>query len=245
MQVKVCDKLIKFEINESKNIRVKDLIDKINLIDDLRQQLQNGRLKYLDFVLEESRSLRFYGIKNDAGIVIEKYYDPYRNYGIKFTDAPDAILGDDTGSLRAILSCGHAVDPNSLTAYCRSLIDQGSFKFTCPALINDYDKCNKTWEYAEIREIALLNEKEMDHFERKLSEHAAMEFVDYKECPNCCSFIEREDITNLRVDCNLCKSLKNKAFEFCWQCEEEWTVSINQASDTCGRKLNKTFIELQ
>jgi hypothetical protein len=235
MQVKILSHIIKFNDNDFSKIKVKDLIDKINLIDDLKQTLNNGRLKYLDFVLEKTRSLSFYGIKNDAEIEIEKHYDPYKHFGIKFTDAPDAILGDNTGSLRAILSCGHAVDPNSLTAYCRSLIDQGNYKLTCPALVNGNKKCNKKWEYTEIRTIALLNDTEMDHFERKLSELAAIEFVDYKECPNCRSFVEREDLTNLRVICNLCKSLKSKAYEFCWQCDEEWTVSISKASDTCGR----------
>ena len=235
VRVKVLEKIVNFDAKDFTEVTVKDLIDKINLIDDLKQRLQNGRLKYLDFVLESTRTLSFYGIKNDVEIEIEKHFDPYRHFEIKFTDAPDAILGENNGKLRALLSCGHAVDPNSLTAYCRSLIDQGNFKLTCPALVEGTKKCNKRWEYIEIRKIALLNESEIDFFERKLSELAAEEFVDYKECPNCRSFVEREDLTNLRVVCTMCRGLLEQTFEFCWQCQEEWTVRSQKASDTCGR----------
>ena len=218
-----------------KNTTVKNLIDKINLNGNLADRLKTGRLKFNGFLLEDLRSLSCYGIKDCDEIEIEKHYDPFRDFGIKFTDAPDAILGENNGQLRALLSCGHAVDPNSLTAYCRSLIDQGHFKLVCPGLVDGNKKCNKKLEYTEIRKLALLNDSEMDFFERKLSELAAAEFVDFKECPKCRSFVEREDLTNLRVYCNICKGIGKKTYEFCWQCEKEWTVPKIKASDTCGR----------
>ena len=238
VSVKVAGVVFEFGNDDSSfpTTTVANLIDKINLNNELKIQLQSGRLKFGDFVLEADRSLRFYGIKHGDEIEIEKHYDPFKHFEIKFTDAPDAIMGDTNGKLRALLSCGHAVDPNSLTAYCRSLIDGGNYKIVCPALVNGSKRCNKKLEYSEIRKLALLNESEASHFEKKISELAAAEYVDFKECPNCRSFIEREDLTNLRVICNICKSLKGKIYEFCWQCEKEWTVPISKAADTCGRE---------
>jgi hypothetical protein len=44
-------------------------------------------------------------------------------HSIKFTKAADTILGeDDPNRLRATMSCGHAVDPEALTAYTRSAL---------------------------------------------------------------------------------------------------------------------------
>ncbi len=184
----------------------------------------------------DQKTFSSYGIKVNSELTSGKYYNPFKHFEIKFTDAPDAITGDNSGPLRAILSCGHAADPNSLTGFCRSLIDDGLFEFRCPALIeSDSGKCNKPWPYEEIRKLALFNEAETELFERKLSENAAAQFLDIKECPNCNSFVERTDLENLRVVCLICKKLKGKTYEFCWQCEQEWTVPISKASDTCGR----------
>jgi hypothetical protein len=135
------------------------------------------------------------------------------------------------------LSCGHAVDPNSLTAWCRSLIDDGKFELFCPALVDGSKKCLAKWQYNEVRRLALLNDSELEYFEKKLSENSAKCYVEFKECPQCKSFVERLDLKNLRVVCLICKIKTKKNYEFCWQCEREWTgVSRTTASDTCGRE---------
>lgn len=117
------------------------------------------------------------------------------------------------------MACGHAVEPNTLTAYCHSLLDQHIFKFKCPALtgkiINEkQEACDKEWEYADIRLAALLNDAEMQFFESKMSEYAASQYCNMKECPGCQSFIERLDSPNLRANCPICTKKKGHNYDF-------------------------------
>lgn len=55
---------------------------------------------------------------------VEKRYDP-RDTTLKFVkrkDDLDPVCDEDDG-LRAEMSCGHAVTPDSLTQWCRSQLD--------------------------------------------------------------------------------------------------------------------------
>jgi hypothetical protein len=169
----------------------------------------------------------------------EKYY--YKNFRKKhnkteFSYKPDDISLDDEHVLRAKLSCGHVVDPNSLTNWCKSLLNSGYCEFYCPAIVRRFETCNKKLEYSEVRKLALLNKTEKYYFEIKLSENAAEKICDFKKCPNCQSFVERTNCNDLKTVCSVCLVLTKKNFEFCWQCEQKWVVStINQQTDTCGR----------
>ncbi|XP_060690231.1 uncharacterized protein LOC132821585 isoform X2 [Hemiscyllium ocellatum] len=112
---------------------------------------------------------------------MEKCYDP-RDSTLKFVNRKDEITGDDTPNvLRVEMSCGHAVDPNSLTAWCRSLIDQGHFIFHCPAgKEGTVEKCNKQWPYVEVRRHALLTDEEQQYFENKIAIIAAAQYCECK-----------------------------------------------------------------
>ena len=216
---------------------IAELKQKISISNERKNIFNDARLKFNNLILNDSATLAFYGIKNGSELSLEKYFDPEKKFGLKFAVARDSITDEDNGLLKAVLSCGHAVDPNSLTAWCRSLIDSGKLEFHCPAIIKPEtnEKCGKKWAYDEIKKIALLNEIEMEFFELKLSENAAKTYIDYKECPKCKSFIVREDLANLRVDCSLCPVFLDREFEFCWQCEQEWTEDLDDSSETCGR----------
>lgn len=137
------------------------------------------------------------------------------DFALKFTtEEPDAIQGfsfpDDQP--RVVMSCGHAVDCNSLTAYCRSLIDKEDFVFRCPAIVDasnpkDIKYCKKEWEYSEVRRVALLTEDECKYFESRMSEYAMQQYFDVRECPGCQSIVERIDSDNLRVKCQICTNI--------------------------------------
>ncbi|XP_003390230.1 PREDICTED: uncharacterized protein LOC100641314 [Amphimedon queenslandica] len=159
------------------------------------------------------------------------------DFALKFTDDPDCLdpLPDPNAPKRVKMKCGHAVDPNTLTAYCRSLLDQHVFKFTCPAIVDSKTnkQCKKEWDYTDVRLAALLNDAEMQYFESKMSEYAASQYCDLKECPGCRSFVERVDLDNLNVHCPLCTKKKGKVYEFCWHCLKEWT-GPRKSSVKCG-----------
>ncbi|XP_043557925.1 uncharacterized protein DDB_G0292642-like isoform X1 [Chiloscyllium plagiosum] len=167
---------------------------------------------------------------------MEKRYDP-RDSTLKFVNRKDEITGDDTPDiLRVEMSCGHAVDPNSLTAWCRSLIDQGHFIFHCPAAKEcTEEKCNKQWPYVEVRRHALLTNEEQQYFENKIATIAAAQYCEYKWCPGCGSCVERKDLTNLCVFCIICEKEKGKSYQFCWQCMKEWKGSAPR-SDRCDNE---------
>ncbi|EMP41748.1 hypothetical protein UY3_00998 [Chelonia mydas] len=99
---------------------------------------------------------------------------------LKFVRRKDDITGDDDDVMRVEMSCGHATVPASLTAWCRSLLDQGHLRFHCPADVNG-EKCGKEWSYPEVRRNALLTETEQQDFEEKLAMFAAKYYHDFKE----------------------------------------------------------------
>ena len=167
----------------------------------------------------------------------ERKHDPSK-FALSFTTTePDAILGmsDPEDQPRIKMSCGHAVDANSLTAWCRSLLDKQEFTFYCPAIIDkdENKQCKKVWEYSEVRTVALLNEAEQQYFETKMSEFAAVQYCDMKECPGCRTFVERMDLQNLRTHCPVCTKIKKRNFDFCWHCDQEWSGPTT-SSIKCG-----------
>lgn len=168
----------------------------------------------------------------------EKVHD-LSDFSLKFTSTePDAITGysDEDDQPRIKMSCGHAVDANTLTAWCRSLIDQHEFEFHCPAITDKAKntQCKTVWPYSEVRQIAHLNLAEQKYFESKMSQYAALRFFDMKECPGCRSFVERRDLKNLRVHCNICTKKKKRNYDFCWNCNNEWTGPTTSAVK-CGK----------
>ena len=156
---------------------------------------------------------------------------------LKFTHEPDCLdpfPPDKDAPLRIKMSCGHAVDATSLTGYCRTKIDSGEFEIRCPAKVKGR-VCGKVWEYAEIRQVAHLNDAERQWFESKIDTFAVQQYCDMKECPGCRSFVERQDENNLRVHCPRCTKKLGTNYDFCWNCLYEWTGPTT-SSTKCGRK---------
>lgn len=167
----------------------------------------------------------------------DKIYNPSNCTDISLTNRSDEIAFLDIGAYRAVLSCGHACDPNSLFQWCKRLLDDGKHKFTCPALVIGLGnkKCDKEWDYSEVRRLALLTGSEKNYFEEKLNHNFAKLSIDLKQCPNCNSFVERDKTESLRIKCTLCKRFFGKEFEFCWQCDSKWGPLSVESDMTCGK----------
>lgn len=165
-----------------------------------------------------------------------KKYDP-RDATLRFVNRGDDLdpLGDNS-SLRAEMSCGHAVTPESLTGWCRSQLDEGQYTFRCPALKEGtYQKCNRVWTYQEVRRVAALTPEEMQDFEEKMARLAGAEYCDFKRCPKCDTLVERKDLSNLCVCCTVCSASEQNTYHFCWQCLKPW-MSSGWRSDRCNNK---------
>ncbi|KAE8279241.1 hypothetical protein D5F01_LYC22827 [Larimichthys crocea] len=106
----------------------------------------------------------------------EKCYDP-RDPTLRFVDGPDDLdfLYNDYKSLRAKMSCGHAVTPMSLTDWCHHLLDEGDCKFVC-----GQTNCDVEWPFEEVCKMALLSPEEIEYFEKKMFANAAKDYMDVK-----------------------------------------------------------------
>ncbi|KAF4119179.1 hypothetical protein G5714_001230 [Onychostoma macrolepis] len=89
-----------------------------------------------------------------------------------------------------------------------------------PTITHRAVKCKAEWPYSEVRRLAVFSDSERAHFEENMALLAAAEFCEFKSCPSCESYVEREDLSNLGVKCTICT--KNTCYQFCWQCMREW-----------------------
>ncbi|XP_029932696.1 E3 ubiquitin-protein ligase RNF19B-like [Myripristis murdjan] len=186
---------------------------------------------------------------NSLGPESLKRYDPRDKTLTLVTreEELDPFSSDDgDGSLRAEMSCGHAVTPQSLTRWCRTLLDEGKYKFRCPALKEGTKQCNALWSYQEVRRLADLSVEEMQHFEETMARLAAADYCEVQPCPQCKTPLERKNLSNLCVRCTVCKADKQKSCQFCWQCLRPWKGKAPR-SDRCDNKgcVNKDLELLQ
>ncbi|KAK9951822.1 hypothetical protein ABG768_017697 [Culter alburnus] len=154
----------------------------------------------------------------------------YFDKNIRLVLRPSDIdeFDDDPDVLRAELSCGHVASPDSLTDCCRAQLERGETELKCPI-------CQKKWPYEEIRELAKLTLEERKYFEKTLGKRKIKTFVEFKDCPSCGMFVEREDVSNLSVECSICTTRTGRTYEFCWQCLKQWKGSRPRA-DQCDNE---------
>ncbi len=149
------------------------------------------------------------------------------------TDEPDMItLDDGPDNKRAKMPCGHGITPESLTAYCRSLLSAGKFQFICP-YINGNTRCNKEWTYIIVRRMGVLSKDERTIFETLISENYLKRAMGIQECPGCRTLCERMEKKDKRLICRVCTKDKGRRFDFCWTCLHEWKSS---GVDKCGNE---------
>nr|XP_015802295.2 E3 ubiquitin-protein ligase RNF19A [Nothobranchius furzeri]XP_054603683.1 E3 ubiquitin-protein ligase RNF19A [Nothobranchius furzeri] len=179
----------------------------------------------------------------------KKKYDPL-DATLTFVDGDDDLdpVSSDSVSLRARLSCGHAVTPESLTQWCRCQLEDGKHEFRCPAVVDVLTNklCNQLWSYQEVRRLAALDVEEMQYFEEKMARLAVDSYCDVQSCPKCKTCVERKDLSSLCVQCVVCTADQKKAYQFCWQCQKKWKDPGRQ-SGRCGNNgcINKDLQLLQ
>ncbi|XP_034532870.1 uncharacterized protein LOC117807632 [Notolabrus celidotus] len=168
-----------------------------------------------------------------------KTYDPLDStltFVIGKDDLDFVSLGDGDDGVRAEMSCGHAVTPDSLTDWCLRLLKEGKYKFRCPAVDEATNRvCNKLWSYQEVRRLADLTVEEMVYFEETMARLVAADYLEIKPCPQCKTNVERLDLANLCVVCTICTADQKRTYQFCWQCLKTWK-GPGPRSDRCDNK---------
>ena len=195
------------------------------------KELRQGQGKKLsDYPAIQNDSTLFLVMRLPGGFD-EKQLDE----AAELTDEPDMITwDDDPEGKRAKMPCGHAISPDSLTAYCRSLLTAGKFQFICPYVDRTNNaRCNTEWTYVEVRRFGVLTKDERKFFETKISENYLQKAMGIQECPGCHSLCERQKTTDKRLVCRICTKVKGKVFEFCWNCLHEWKTA---GTDKCGNE---------
>ncbi|XP_034412462.1 E3 ubiquitin-protein ligase RNF19B-like [Cyclopterus lumpus] len=161
---------------------------------------------------------RYVGHEEELSPPRERCYDPH-DATLTFVDGEDDLdfLCADYKSLRARMSCGHAVTPTSLINWCHRLLDKGECTFVCAQT-----DCDVKWPFEEVCKMALLTPEEMEDFEKKLFQNAAKDSLDVKCCPGCKSRVMRADVRNLCVECPVCTAKRRRTYTFCWLCLKRW-----------------------
>ncbi|KAH3817096.1 uncharacterized protein LOC127882289 [Dreissena polymorpha] len=214
-----------FDLDEDSDLRM------LFTTKDLREKSPNGRDMYLkDYEIKSEATitlvLRLHGGSNQPP---EKMYDGE----VELTTLPDMFTLDDSpDGQRAKMPCGHAISPESLTAFCRSLLTAGKYDFRCPYKAKASDPhCNSKWEYFTVKRLAVLTDGERDEFETKMAENYLRKSVGIQDCPKCKSFCERQKKTDRRVVCPICTRRKSRIYEFCWFCLKTW---LSSGTSDCG-----------
>nr|XP_043878037.1 probable E3 ubiquitin-protein ligase RNF217 isoform X3 [Solea senegalensis] len=188
------------------------------------RKIHNPKDKTLTFVDRNNKHQReVVTIQVQIGKELKKMHDPKDNT-LTFVDKEEDLdpVSSDDGCLKGLMSCGHAVTPETLTGWCRSRLDEGDYKFTCPALVNGTKKCNKLWSYQEVRRLADLSPEEMQDFEMTMAHLAVTSYCETQPCPHCKTYVERTDLSNLCVTCTICAADDPTYSLFCWQCQKPW-----------------------
>lgn len=122
--------------------------------------------------------------------------------------------------------------PESLTAWCRSLLDAGKYDFRCPYKESPSDPfCDYPWEFFTVKRLAVLTPEELKGFEEKITENYLRKAVGIQDCPNCQSYCERKNKKDQRVICPICTRTNGKLYEFCWFCLKVWLTGV---TNDCG-----------
>ncbi|XP_033725524.1 uncharacterized protein LOC117315441 [Pecten maximus] len=220
------DKKTTFKIH--KDASIEDLLKKIcewNGIEAATQRVifagkelamrKNGKKMYVSDYKLQDRSTLFVVIRLPGGNDPDPPLKPKQlDEDVERTDLPDMITwDDDPANPRAKTPCGHAIGPESLTAYCRSLMSAGQWQFHCPYTDRkNSTECGQIWEYSIVKRLAVLTDDEKKYFETKLAQNYMRKSAGIQKCPKCTVFCMRQNCNDRRVLCLSC-SKNGKRYE--------------------------------
>lgn len=182
-------------------------------------------------VVEPERSLA--ELDNTLSVVVHPRTRPALDWCK--TNKPDMINDWDDDD-RVLMSCGHAINPDTLYSCCWSQLTSMAQTFRCPGM-DETQQCDFEWEFIEVVTKARLSDDEQILFETRINSNWNNKSLGVRECPFCQNVCERQDPRNPGVRCLYCKNAGKEQFEFCWFCLLPWNGNHSCSKDAARMLL--------
>lgn len=125
------------------------------------------------------------------------------------------------------MPCGHSISPDGLLDYCWSEIRDVKPEIRCPL-------CATEWSMSIIKRYGGASDTELHELEKGLSRNYCSKNENFSECPGCNTFFERENSSDICLNCIVCTKKKGSHFYFCWHCLKPWKNTLT--AKNCGNE---------
>ena len=125
------------------------------------------------------------------------------------------------------MPCGHSISPDGLLDYCWSEIRDVKPEIRCPL-------CATEWSMSIIKRYGGASDTELHELEKGLSRNYCLKNKNFLECPGCNTFFERENSSDICLNCIVCAKKKGSHFYFCWHCLKPWKNTLT--AKNCGNQ---------
>ena len=125
------------------------------------------------------------------------------------------------------MPCGHSISPDGLLDYCWSEIRDVKPEIRCPL-------CATEWSMSIIKQYGGASDTELHELEKGLSRNYCLKNDNFLECPGCNTFFERENPSDICINCIVCTKKKGSRFYFCWHCLKPWKNTLT--AKNCGNQ---------
>ena len=168
------------------------------------------RLLYGGKQLEDENLLTDYGLQNNSTVFLvlrlpggSLHSDPKRkpHLSLPRADSEEECVITLTEGDSLKMPCGHPISPDGLSEHIKSELEMKKAKVQCPV-----DGCEREWPLDVLQKYSDATLLEKWFMEMKLSENTCKKSPTTVECPQCKSWCEPKNPSQIDVVCLACKA---------------------------------------